>query len=862
MNLEKFTIKLQEALQDAIALAKGKNQQQVEPEDLFYALLRQEDSIILAILDKLGIPSFPLIKKLEEELKKKISVSSSNDQVYFSKALNQILTDAEKEAQLLKDEFISGEHILLAELSRRDSLLAIEFKKAGVNKERLLGALKEIRGSHRVQDEDPESKFKALEKYGIDFTELAKRNKLDPVIGRDDEIRRLMHILSRRSKNNPVLIGEAGVGKTSIVEGLAQRIASNDVPEGLKEKRIIGLDLGSLIAGTKYRGEFEDRLKAVLRQIQDSNGKIILFIDELHTIVGAGQAEGAMDASNMLKPLLARGQLRCIGATTLNEYRKYIEKDNALERRFQPIYVDEPDINDTIAILRGLKEKYEIHHGVRIKDSALIAAATLSSRYISERRLPDKAVDLIDEAASRLRIEIDSMPIEIDAIQRRIMQLEIEKQALKKEKDSPSQGRLKKITQELENLQKELHEQKTQWEKEKSVITKLQQTQGEIDQLKNEAAAAEKVGNLERSAQIKYGQLIELDKNLKKLSAELSGTQKSKTILRQEVSDEDIAKLVSEWTGIPLTKLMEAETEKLIHMQERLKERIVGQDEAVQAIAACIRRSRSGLSDPNRPMGSFIFLGPTGVGKTKLAKTLAWFLFDDENALVRIDMSEYMEKFSVSRLIGAPPGYVGYEEGGQLTEKIRRRPYAVILLDEIEKAHPDVFNLLLQILDDGRLTDGQGRVVSFKNTVIIMTSNVGAQIIQEAKHYESVKPKLMDALKEVFRPEFLNRVDDIIFFNPLGKKEIEKIISIELLPLKEKLAQKGIDLQLSSLALGYLLEKGFNTTYGARPLKRTIQKYLQDPLALKILSGEISEGSRVMADIKGETMVFKDLTKE
>ncbi|MDD2751994.1 MAG: ATP-dependent chaperone ClpB [Candidatus Omnitrophica bacterium] len=867
MRLDKMTTKLQEALQDAISLATESGHQQVEPEDLIYTCLKQDESIIAAVLDKLGVATFSLLKAIEESFKTRPAVSGAQAQVYFSARMNKLITLSQKEAVALKDEYISAEHVLLALLSDAESIVAKELRKAGIDKEKVLLALSEVRGSHRITDENPEEKFNALEKYGQDITDLARKNKLDPVIGRDKEIRRLMQVLSRRTKNNPVLIGEAGVGKTAIVEGLAQRIISNDLPEGLKNKRIISLDLGSLVAGTKFRGEFENRLKAVLREIQSKDGQIILFIDELHTIVGAGAAEGAIDASNMLKPMLARGQLRCIGATTLDEYRKYIEKDHALERRFQSVFVDEPSVEDTIAILRGLKEKYEIHHGVRIKDSALIAAATFSSRYITDRYLPDKAVDLIDEAAAHLRIEVDSMPVEIDGVSRKIMQLEIERQALKKEKDKTSQARLKKIESELEDLKKNYEEKKKQWENEKAIILKAKQAKEKLEELKNEAQAAEKIGDLDKAAEIKYGRQVELENQIKKFNQELDKLQKGAAMLRQEIDEEDIAKVVALWTGIPLTKLMEADTEKLVKMEERLKNRVIGQGQVIEAIASCVRRSRSGLGDENRPMGSFIFLGPTGVGKTKLAKTLAWFLFDDENALVRIDMSEYMEKFSTSRLIGAPPGYVGYDEGGQLTEKVRRRPYSVILLDEIEKAHPEVFNLLLQVLDDGRLTDGQGRTINFKNTLIIMTSNIGAELIQQQGSIgfkpakaESIglKEKLLEEVRHTFRPEFLNRIDDIIIFNPLDKAQVNQILELELEPLYKKLREQGISLEISAKVKDFLTEKGFDLHYGARPLRRTIQRYIQDPLALQLLSGQIKPGVEVKAELDNNgKVVFK-----
>ncbi|MFA6217378.1 MAG: ATP-dependent chaperone ClpB [Candidatus Omnitrophota bacterium] len=869
MRSDKFTAKLQEAFQDAISLATESGHQQMDPEHLFFILLKQEDSIIASVLNALGVQTGVLIKLIKEDLQKKTSVSGSNAQIYFSQRTNRLLNVALKEAQFLKDEFISAEHLLLAVLSDQESIVNNELKKLNIDKEKILAALTHVRGSHRITDENPEEKFNALEKYGQDITALAEKMALDPVIGRDKEIRRLMQVLSRRTKNNPVLIGDAGVGKTAIVEGLAQRITSNDVPEGLKKKRIVSLDLGSLVAGTKFRGEFENRLKAVLREIQNKNGQIILFIDEIHTIVGAGAAEGAIDASNMLKPLLARGQLRCIGATTLDEYRKYIEKDKALERRFQSIFVGEPSVQDTIAILRGLKEKYEVHHGVRIEDSALIAAATLSHRYITDRNLPDKAVDLIDEGASRLRIEIDSMPVEIDVVQRKIMQLEIERQALKKEKDKLSLTRLKKIEEELEGLNKEINAKKQHWEKEKAIIVKIKEVQAKTEEFKNKAAAAEKIGDLDKVAEIKYGKLVEFDNELKKYNDQLKEVQKSVSMLRQEISDEDIAEVVAEWTGIPLTRLREAETAKLVMMEERLKTKVVGQDQAIGSIADCVRRSRSGLADESRPMGSFIFMGPTGVGKTKLAKTLAWFLFDDEEAMVRIDMSEYMEKFSVSRLVGAPPGYVGYEEGGQLTEKVRRRPYSVVLFDEIEKAHPEVFNLLLQILDDGKITDSQGRVVNFRNTVIIMTSNIGAEIIQQhnligfkdkkqAMNFEEMKVSLFAEVKKFFRPEFLNRIDEIIIFNPLGKEEVGKIVDIELEPIIRRLANQGIRLEVTRKAKDFLAHNGFDINFGARPLKRTIQKHIQNPLSLKILDGTLKEGESVTVDLDtAKTLAFR-----
>jgi ATP-dependent Clp protease ATP-binding subunit ClpB len=862
MDYEKLTIKAQEALNEATVCAQKKDHSQIEIEHILMALLRQQDGIVLPIVEKIGADSAKLINSTEVLVEKQPKVFGEAAQLYFSHAASKVLAKAETEAASLKDEFVSAEHILIA-ISTSDGKAAELLKKAGITKNAILGALKQVRGNTRVTDQNPEEKYKVLDKYCRDLTALARQEKLDPVIGRDEEIRRCMQVLSRRTKNNPVLIGEPGVGKTAIVEGLARRIVAGDVPEGLKGKKLLALDVGALVAGAKFRGEFEERLKAVIHEIQASDGRIILFIDELHTLVGAGAAEGATDASNLLKPALSRGELRCIGATTLDEYRKHIEKDAALERRFQQIYTAEPSVEDTIAILRGLQERYEIHHGVRIKDEALVAAATLSYRYITSRFLPDKAIDLIDEAASRLKMELDSRPTELDKLERKLLQLSIEKQALTREEDKASKTRLEKLEKEISDLGTERDAMTARWGKEKKDVQKIREIKQQIEELKMEETRHERDGNLARAAEVKHGKIPEAQKKLKTLTDQMEGRAGGKegALLREEVREDDIANVVSVWTGIPVSKMLSGELQKYLDLEKVLEQRVVGQTAAVGAVADAIRRNKAGLSDVNRPLGSFLFLGPTGVGKTELAKTLADFLFNDEKALTRIDMSEYGEKHSVSRLIGAPPGYVGYEQGGQLTEAVRRRPYSVILFDEIEKAHPEVFNVFLQVLDDGRLTDGQGRVVDFKNVIIIMTSNLGSDLILGAKKLSSVRESLMELLKQSFRPEFLNRIDETVIFNRLGKEEIAKIVDIQLKRLCERLAERKIDLKLTKAAKELLAERGYDPLFGARPLKRCIQADMENPLAKVIIAGKIKEGDSITADKnsidKEEALVFK-----
>jgi len=850
----RLTVRSREALQGAQREAGDRHHQAMEPEHVLLALLADPEGVVYPLLHRMGLSPRSVADRVEARLEEIPKVYGVTQEVRLSEATTRMLEAAADEAQALTDEYVSTEHLLLAMLGDQGPLGSL-LRELGLDRDRLLAALAEVRGRQRVTDENPEEKYEALERYGRDLTDLARRGKLDPVIGRDDEVRRVIQVLSRRTKNNPVLIGEPGVGKTAIAEGLAQRIVAGDVPESLKGRRIVALDIGAMVAGAKYRGEFEDRLKAVLKEIAASEGQIITFIDELHTIVGAGAAEGAVDAGNMLKPLLARGELRMIGATTLDEYRKHIEKDAALERRFQPVLVGEPSVEDTIAILRGLRERYEVHHGVEIKDEALVAAAMLSDRYVTGRFLPDKAIDLVDEAASRLRIEIDSMPVEIDEVDRRVKQFEIERAALKKETDDASKQRLEKIEQELADLNERLNAMRAHWDREKEHISRIHELKSRLEETRGEAERVERDGDLERAAELRYATIVELEKELEAENAALAEVQADQKMLKEQVDEEDVAEVVSAWTGVPVSRLLEGEMQKLVRMEDALHGRVVGQDEAVTAVANAIRRSRAGLSDPNRPIGSFIFLGPTGVGKTELARALAEFLFDDERAMVRIDMSEYQERHAVARLIGAPPGYVGYEEGGQLTEAVRRRPYSVILLDEIEKAHADAFNVLLQVLDDGRLTDGQGRTVDFKNAVVIMTSNLGSRwFFEETLSPEDRRERVLAEMREAFRPEFLNRVDDVIVFDPLDKQQIAEIVDIQVRRFAERLAERRLTLELTDDARSFLAERGWDPALGARPLRRLIQKEIQDRLALALLEGEITDGNRVVVDRSGESL--------
>jgi len=861
MDLNKFTQKAQEAIVGAQSLAGEYSHNQIESEHLLLVLLRQSEGIVPQIIEQLGGQPAEMALALEGEIQRKHKVYGGATQVGLSRELSRALDEAQKIAQRMRDEYVSTEHLLLALTGSHGGEAARFLAAHGVTEDAVLRALTTVRGSQRVTSQNPEVTYQSLEKYGRDLTQMAREGKLDPVIGRDDEIRRVMRILSRRTKNNPVLVGDAGVGKTAIAEGLAQRVMRGDVPEGLKGKKIVALDMGALIAGAKFRGEFEERLKAVLKEITDAAGEVILFIDELHTVVGAGAAEGAMDASNMLKPKLARGELHAIGATTLDEYRQHIEKDAALERRFQPVYVEEPSVEDTISILRGLKERYEVHHGVRIQDSAVIAAATLSERYIADRQLPDKAIDLIDEAGSRLRMEIDSKPAELDEVDRRIMQLEIEREALKKEKDKASKERLKKLERELADLQEDSKVLRTRWEQEKEAIQAIRSTKEQIERVRHQIEEAQRAADYGRASELQYGTLTELEQQLQEQEQRLHELQGERPLLKEEVDSEDVAEVVSEWTGIPVAKLLEGEVEKLLRMEEALHRRVVGQDEAVEAVSNAVRRARAGLQDTNRPIGTFIFLGPTGVGKTELARALAKFLFDTEDAMVRIDMSEYQERHTVSRLIGAPPGYVGYDEGGQLTEAIRRRPYSVVLFDEIEKAHTEVFNTLLQLLDEGRLTDGHGRTVDFTNTIVIMTSNTGSRWIKELGA-EEARDKVMEELDRTFRPEFLNRIDEIILFRSLSKEDLLQIVDIQMRHLRGLLAERNVRLELSDAARRHLAEVGYDPVYGARPLKRVIQREVQDPLALALLRGEFSEGDAVRVDVvrvgDGDEIVFEE----